>query len=331
MAMSIVQFQDPTGEVMVARVPPEGTAELTLGSELLVQEGQLAVFYRDGRPTDGFKPGRYTLNTRNIPVLSKLLNLATYGGQSPFRAYVYFLHLKTFTDLGWGTATPLLFRDSELKAVHVRAHGVFSLRLGDPKTFLRTIVGTKGFENTYAVEQFVRRIIVSRFAKVMSHVLDTVLDLPAHYDDIGVQLKKAVRDDLAQYGLELVDLLVEAISVPDEVQDMINRSAGTRTLDDAEIERYKQMGMTDALRDSAKQGGTAGGGMAAGMGIGAGLGMAQDYTGKQGGGQKEGQKAREPGTAQVKAKLRELKELLEEDLITEEEFKQKKKKLLDQL
>jgi len=275
MPLSVIEFQDPTGEIMVARVPQEGTAEFLTSSQLIVQDGQIAVFYRDGRPTDAFRAGRYTLDTKNLPVLGKLINLVAYGGKSPFRAYVYFIQLKTFTTLGWGTPTPILFRDSEFRAVHLRAHGSFSLRVGAPSTFLQTLVGSQGLETTYAIQEFVRRVVVSRFAKVLPSILKTVLDLPAHYQEIETGLKQAVHDDLNQYGIELVDLLVEAITVPPEVQQMIDRAAGTRALDESELRRYQTVAMSDALRDASKQPGTAG--MAEAIGLGAGIGMAKEF------------------------------------------------------
>lgn len=273
MPYSVIQFQDPTGEVIVARIPQEGTGEFVTGSQLIVQDGQLAAFFRDGRPTDVFTSGRHTLSTKNLPVLSKLLKLGTFGFHTPFRAYVYFVHLKTFTNLGWGTPTPIMFRDAEFKAVHLRANGAFSLRVSDPTVFLRTMVGTQGVETSYAVEEFLRHIIVSRFANLLPSILKSVLDLAAQYQEIEVQLKKAVHDDLAQYGLELVDLLVEAITVPPEVQQMIDRAAGSRALDESELARYQTVATSDALRDGSKQpGGT---GLTGMVGLGAGLGIAQ--------------------------------------------------------
>lgn len=273
MPFSVIEFQDPTGEILVARIPQEGTGEFVTGSQLMVQDGQMATFFRDGRPTDVFKAGRYTLSTQNLPVLSKVLKLGTFGLKAPFRAYVYFVQLKTFTNLGWGTPTPIMFRDSEFKAVHLRAHGVFSIRVGDLKSFLLTMVGSQGVQTTYAVEEYVRRIIVSRFANLLPSILETVLDLAAHYQEIEVKLKKAVHDDLAQYGLELVDLLVEAVTVPPEVQQMIDRAAGSRSLDTGELQRYQTVATADALRDASKQPGAKG--MVDMVGAGVGLGMAQ--------------------------------------------------------
>jgi membrane protease subunit (stomatin/prohibitin family) len=264
MPMSVIEFQDATGEILVARVPQEGTGEFVTGSQLIVQDGQVAVFFRDGRPTDGFKAGRYTLETKNLPA---------YGGRSPFRAYVYFVQLKTFTNLGWGTPQPILYRDKKFEAIHLRAFGAFSIRVGNPSTLLKTLVGSQGIETTYAIEEWLRKFIAARFATLLPSVLDTILDLAEKYGEIAAALKQTVHDELAQYGIELVDLLVESISVPDEVQKMINRAAGTRAFADSEVGKAKDLAMADALRDSANQ--PTGGGMAEAMGMGAGFAMAQ--------------------------------------------------------
>ena len=330
MAWNVIEFQDPTGEIMVARVPQEGTAELVSGSQLIVQEGQIAAFFHDGKPTDGFRPGRYHLSTQNLPILGKLLKLATLGA-SPFRSYVYFIALKTFTDLGWGTPTPILFRDSEFRMVHLRAHGSFAVRISDPKVFLHTLVGTRGMETTHTVEEYLRKIIVSRLAQILPDVLSTVLDLAKHYEQIATRIKQAVRDDFKQYGLELVDLLVEAITVPPEVREAIDRAAGSRAVGAEEVDRYERLARSDALRDAAKQpGGEAASGMTGGLGLGAGANIAKDMLGPR------SADSTTPGRErltkdQIKAKLRELKELVDEELITQEDYEAQKKRLLDEL
>jgi membrane protease subunit (stomatin/prohibitin family) len=275
MPMSVIEYQDPTGEIMVARVPAQGTADFLMGSQLIVQDGQIAVFFRDGRPTDGFRAGRHSLTTESLPVISRLLNLAAYGLKSPFRAYVYYIHLRTFTNLGWGTSTPVLFHDSKYGDVPFRAHGSFSVRVADPSLFLRTLIGSKGLETTYAVELFIRDLIVSAFAAILSGNLTTVSALPTCYRQIGVALKKAVHEDVAQYGLELVDLIVGAITLPDEVRKGIERAAASRALDQGELGRYQAVAMADALRDSASQ--PAGGGMAQAASLGAAMQMGHQF------------------------------------------------------
>jgi len=330
MAWKVVQFQDPSGEIIVARMPEEGTAELTSGSQLIVQEGQVAMFFHDGKPADAFRAGRYNLTTQNLPVLGKALNLMALG-PSPFRSYAYFVALKTFADLGWGTSSPILYRDSEFRMVNLRAHGAFSIRVRDPAAFLHTLVGTQGIGTTYAVEDYLRKIIVSRLAQILPEVMTTVLDLPRSYQEIALRVKKAVHDDFDQYGLELVDLIVEAITLPPEVQEAINRAAGSRAVGMDELDRYERTARSDALRDSAKQpGGAAANGLAAGLGIGAGMQMAREAAAQP-------PAPTPPGDTvkltidQVKAKLKELKGLMDEGLITRGDFEAQKKRLLDQV
>ena len=331
MALSVIEFDDPTGEIIVARVPHDGTAEFVMGSQLVVKDGQAAVFYRDGRPTDAFRAGRHSLNTKNLPVISKLLKLSTFGFKTPFRAYVYFIHLKTFINLGWGTATPIMFRDSEFKAVHLRANGSFSLRISSPSTFLRTIIGSRGMETTHAIEEFIRRIIVSRFANLLPTILKTVLDLPVHYQEIEVGMKKAVHDDLAQYGLELVDLVVEAITVPPEVQKMIDRAAGSRAVDKTELDRYERVIRSDALKDASQQaGGSVAEGLTTGLGLGAGMSVARDMMAQTGGGGGGGGGGK-LSMDEVRVKLKELKTLTDEGLISQQDFDEQKKRLLSQI
>lgn len=330
MPWKVIEFQDETGEIMVARVPQQGTAELITGSQLIVQDGQVAVFFHDGKPTDGFRAGRHSLSTENLPVLSKLLNLVTLS-KSPFRSYVYYVALKTFTDLGWGTSSPILFRDSEFRMVNLRANGSFAVRVGDPRVFLRTLVGTQGLETTYAVEQYMRKVIVSKLAQTIPSVMTTVLDLAQKYEELAVKVKQAVHDQFDQYGLALVDLIVEAITVPPEVQDAINRAAGTRAVGQDEVGHYERVMRTDSLRDAAGQPGSAAGeGLAAGLGIAAGMGVVKDMMGQPSSPSGGGGEAK-PTMEQVKAKLRELKELLDEGLINEQDFEAQKKRLLDQV
>jgi len=323
MPWKVIQFQDPVGEIMVARVPQEGTAELISGSQLIVQEGQIAVFYHDGRPADGFRAGRYSLSTQNLPILSKLLKLVTLS-QSPFRSYAYFVALKTFTNLGWGTSSPILFRDSEFRMINLRANGAFAVRIANPKLFLLTIVGPQGMETTFALQQYLRKIIVSRLAKVLAEVLTTIIDLPKHYDEIGVRVKNAVREDFQQYGLELVDLMIEVITPPEEVNRAINQATGTRAVGRDEVQHYKDVTLANAARDAAAMPGSdVAAGLGAGLGIGAGFQVAREMMGQP--------SAARLSPEQIEEKLMRLKGLLDKGLIKTEDYETQKTRLIEQL
>ncbi len=329
--LKIVEFLDPTGEIIVHREPAEGSGEFAVGTQLIVQESQIGVFFRDGKALDGFKPGRHTLSTENVPLLRRVLG-AAFGGKSPFRAYVYFVATKTFTNLGWGTTSPVMFRDADLRMIRLRAHGAVSIRIVKPRIFLNTIVGTRGLQYTAQLEDFLRTIIVSRLNEALARTLKSILDLPAHYSEIAATVKKNTEEDFGQYGIQLVDLLVEAITPPVEVQKMMDRASGIAAQDDAQ--KYTQIAAADAMVKAADNPGGAGEGLGAGLGIGMGFAMAKEMASQVSGGDAQGAAPagrQRIGPEELKAKLAQLKELLDEGLITQADFDEQKQKLLAQL
>lgn len=327
--IDLIEFFDPTGEILVTKEPQDSSAEFRLGSQLIVQESQMAIFYRDGKALDSFCAGRHTLSTSNLPLLASLIG-APFGGESPFRTYVYFIALKTFTNLGWGTSNPIMFRDADFRMVSLRANGVYSIRVSDPRVFLNTIVGTKGLETTFHLEDFLRNLIVAHFNEVLGKDMKSLLDLPAQYGNVARELKQSVRCDLEQYGIELVDMALSAITVPDEVQQMLNKATAIAAQD---AEKYRSISTSDAIRDAAKNSGS--GGLAgAGVGVGMGIGMARELV------QAVASPAVSLGAPQasaiplsdvVRKRLAELKSLHEAELISKEEFEEHKRRILSQL
>ncbi|MGB5295186.1 MAG: SPFH domain-containing protein, partial [Thermoanaerobaculia bacterium] len=214
--MKVIQYVDSTGQTMVARVPRQGTEAIKLGSQLVVEESQEAVFFRDGKALDTFGPGRHTLATLNLPLLTEVLGLP-FEGKSPFQVAVVFVSKKTFLDLKWGTKEPVVYRDSELAMVRLRAFGKFAVRITNSQVFVNGVVGTMGVYTTDGVESYFKDVIVARLTDVLGENLQSIFDLPKVYDELSMALKARVADDFSKYGIELVDLYLGAITPPPDV------------------------------------------------------------------------------------------------------------------
>ena len=263
----IIEFLDNTGKEIAHRIPENGSGEFRLGSQCVVRESQQAVFFRDGKAMDVLGPGRHTLTTQNIPLLAGLVDWAFEGEGTPFKAEVYYVNTKTFTDMKWGTKEPIIFRDKELSMVRLRAFGNFSMKVVDSQLFVNKLVGTEGRYSTGDIEGFLKNMIISRLADLLGETLETIFDLAAYYDELGTLAKARFADDFSKYGIQMVDFYISAITPPEEVQKRIDERSAMGALGD--MNEYMRFKTATAMGDAA----TAGGGGAAGAGVGMGAGL----------------------------------------------------------
>ncbi len=266
----VIEYLDPSGNELVHRIPEHGSGDFRLGSQLIVRETQAAVFFRDGKALDTFGPGRHTISTNNIPLLVNLISIP-FGGQTPFKAEVYFVNLKDFLDLKWGTPEPVALRDKELGLVRLRAFGTYALQIADPQLFVNKIVGTRGLYETSQITDYLRSIIVSKTIDLVGETQASLFDLPSKYEELGAGIKAKAQDDLAAMGITLKALYVNSISPTEETAKAIDERASMGAI--GNMQAYLQFKAARAMGDAAVAKGEAGSMVGAGVGLGAGVGV----------------------------------------------------------
>lgn len=269
--IDIVEWIDATQNTLAYRFERYDN-EIKHGAKLVVREGQAAVFISGGKLADVFKPGTYTLETRNLPLLATLKGWK-YGFSSPFKAEVYFCSTRQFTNLKWGTPGPVTMRDAEFGAVRVTAFGLYSIKLKDPALFVREIVGTDGNFSTASIEENLRGKIATRIKEVMPDVGIPVIDLESRVVHLGETLRARVEPAMSAMGLELTEVQVQDIGLPDELEKAIDKAGAMRAI--GGMHRYTQYETAGAIKDAANNpSGLAAAGVGMGMGFAAGGQMA---------------------------------------------------------
>jgi membrane protease subunit (stomatin/prohibitin family) len=264
MFLEVIEWFDETGKEIVHRIPESGSGEIKWGAQLIVRESQAAAFFYNGRAYDAIGSGRHTLTTGNIPILNKIMSIP-WGMTSPLRAEVYFVNMKVFIGLKWGTRDPVAFKDSELGLIRLRSFGVFNVQVVQPVLFVNTLVGTQGAYTTAEIESYLNQVIVSRFNDYLGANLDTVINLPGRYESIAGGLAKSLQEDFSRFGLCLSELYINAITPPGDVQKAIDDKSRLGLFDD--MNRLMQMKSAMAMEKAAESQGEAGAGMGMGLGF----------------------------------------------------------------
>lgn len=265
--LEVIDFIDHSGDVIVARVPEIGTAAIKAGAQLIVQQNQEAVFFRDGRAMDCFGPGRHTLSTANIPILTKVLTIP--WEKSPFQACVYFVGKQRFIDQRWGTRHPITMKDPDFGIVRLRGFGKYSFRVVDAPLLINEIVGTLGKLTTSEVSSYLRDLVVSGLTDLFATANVGLLQMAAKFDELAAAARVKLADQFKKLGLELTDFMINNISPPEEVQKAIDARSSMAALGD--LRSYTLYQAANGI-GRAGEGNTAAGSAAA-IGMGAGLGM----------------------------------------------------------
>lgn len=332
-----IKFDAPSDDLLVWKHPSE---DLVLGSQLVVNQSQEAIFVKGGHALDVFGPGTHTLATGNLPLLNRLVNLP-FGGRTPFTAEIWYVNKTVKRDLKWGTKGPIQVMDSVYNfPVSVRSFGRWGIRIEDTRKFVTQIVGTLHTADSAKVEEYFVGEILQRLSDALAKFFveqnTSIFQASAKINQLSAFVGKDISAEFARFGVEIVNFNVERISIPDDelkrFQDVFGRKMEIDQISKSQVgAAYTTMRTFDTLeKAAANEGGAAGNLLAAGLGVGVGLGAGVPV------GQKVGeamnpQPQTPPASNDPTAKLQKLKQMLDNNLISKEEFEAKKKQILDAL
>ena len=264
--IDIIDWTDSSNDTIIYKFPRYQN-EIKMGAQLTVRESQVAVFMNEGKITDVFQPGMYTLSTQNMPLLSTLKGWK-FGFNSPFKADVFFVSTKQFTNQKWGTKNPIMLRDAEFGPVRLRAFGSYAFRVVDATLFLKEIAGTDSEFTVEEINEQLRNIAVSRGMDAVAESKIPVLDLASNYDEVSKLITDKIKPEFNEMGLNLTKFLIENVSLPPEVEAALDKRSSMGII--GNLGAYTQFQAANAMEDAANNpnGGMMGAGLGAGMGMG---------------------------------------------------------------
>lgn len=276
--IEVIEWTDESSDTLVYRFPTYDKM-IKMGAQLTVRPSQVAVFVSEGRLADIFQPGRYTLSTKNIPIIVGLMGIP-FGGSTPFKSEVYFINMKEFTNFKWGTPNPIMMRTADYGDIRIRGFGTYTFRVADPTKLLKGIVGTSGHFTTDGIMDQLRSFVIQKFADYLGEKRIPVMDLASQYNEISKELADKIQPEFNEYGLHLGRLVIENITLPEALEKEMDERAKLnmyRGVDPHAMEAFKQKQAAEAMRDAAKN---PSGMAAAGVGMGAGIVMGQQMAGQ---------------------------------------------------
>ena len=343
--IDILEWTEEGNDTLAWRYPMEGM-EIQNGATLVVRASQMAVFVNEGQVADVFGPGTYKLTTQTLPVLTYLKNWDKLF-QSPFKSDVYFFSTRQQIDQKWGTPQPITIRDADFGAVRLRAFGNYAYRVADPKLFHTEISGTRAAYSVGELDGQLRGLVLQNISNAIAGSAIAFLDLAANQQAFAMALVTTLQPEFAKLGLQLESLTVQNLSLPEELQKIMDQKIGMGMVGN-DMGKFMQYQTAQAIPKFAEGSGSGDGGIAgSAMGLGAGVALGQVMAqnlqaGLQGGGgAPAGQAAPSVAAAaaapagvrpeDVMATLEKLGELKSKGILTQDEFDAKKAELLKKL
>jgi len=267
--IDVIQWTEPEDGILAYRYPMEDM-EIQNGGKLTVRESQMAVFVNEGRIADVFAPGLYTLSTQTLPILTYIMNWDK-AFKSPFKSDVYYFSTRVQTNQRWGTATPITIRDKEFGAIRMRGYGIYAYKIADPKVFHQKISGTRDIYRVADLEGQLRNTIVARMTDAFAQSSVPFLEMAANQEALGQKIAEHLKPAMIDFGLSLEGFVMENISLPDELQKMLDQRISMNMLGD--MNKYTQFQVAQSMPIAAANEG--GCGVGVGMGLGAGVAFGQ--------------------------------------------------------